>query len=648
MTTRMRSRGSLAVEKGDGTAMIVTSHRALKRAGLLLMLSALGLPVIAAWSSAAGARATAAKVGTPAAGFRDLDGRSHALLQPAELPAVYLFLATECPVSNVYTPRILALAKEYRGRGVRFFGIYSNAHERAPEIRRHAAERAYPFPIVRDDGRLAAGLGAKVTPEAVLLDRSGAVRYRGRIDDNRDPAQVTTHDLQAALDAVLAGRKVARAETPAFGCTILMGQTAGRADTAGKSASASKQQGPRVTYTQHVASILQQNCVVCHRRGEVAPFALETYPQAVVWAKAIKSYTASRKMPPWKADSHGEFHDERRLTQAEIATLGAWADAGAPYGDPRRLPPPPRFRAGWKLGQPDMIVEMPESYALAADGRDIYRCFVIPTDLAEDRWVSAIEVQAGNRAVVHHVLAFLDTSGAARKLDAADPGVGYTNPTPGNAPGFQPAGLLGVWAPGNEPRHLPAGVGNRLPKGADIVLEVHYHKNGKPESDRTRFGVYFAQGPIEKGLRRTAVFNLGLRIPADAASHEVPAGWTLPEDITLLDVFPHMHLIGRAMKAKAILPDGQEKLLVDVPDWDFNWQLTYTFKEPLKLPKGTRIAVTARYDNSAGNPNNPNKPPREMKWGEQTTDEMCALLLDYTRDAERLTAARPAPPGASP
>jgi hypothetical protein len=560
---------------------------------------------------------------------------------------LFLFLSTECPVSNAYTSRIVRLAGEYPARGVRVFGVSPNDHETADVVTRYAAERGYRFPIVKDKGgALAARLGARMTPEAVVLDSTGRVRYRGRIDDSKDTTKVHSQDLRAALDAVLAGKPVAVARTEAFGCAIQSG-TASLASQSPKSdKGAATSSNAVVTYAGEVAPILYRNCVTCHRKGEVAPFALETYPQARAWARAIKTFTASRKMPPWKADSNGEFHSERRLTDAEIATLAAWADAGAPMGDARRLPPLPQFAAGWKLGTPDVVVEMPETYELGPDGRDVYQCFVIPTSYSEDRWVAAIEVAPGNRRVVHHVIGFLDTSGTARKLDAADSAPGYTNPTPGNAPGFTPAGLLGGWAPGNDPARLPPGVGTLLPKGADIVMEVHYHRNGKPELDRTRLGIHFVQGPVEKRLRMDAVINRTFRIPPGDADHLVRGSAQIPQNITVLGVTPHMHQIGRSMTAKAVLPDGTVRPLIHVPDWDFNWQLTYGYKEPVKLPDGTRIEVSARYDNSSANPHNPSKPPREVTWGEQTTDEMFVFFFAYTVDAEQLT--RPASDAETP
>lgn len=391
----------------------------------------------------------------------------------------------------------------------------------------------------------------------------------------------------------------------------------------------------RLTYARDIAPIIQKNCAVCHHPGEVAPFSLVSYDDIKKRAKQISLVAQSRVMPPWKADSHGEFLDERRLTEDEIAALTSWADAGAPLGDPKQLPPAPTYRSGWKLGDPDLVVGMSEPYSVAADGRDVYRCFVIPTDYKEDRYVSALEVHPGNRAVVHHVIAYLDTSGQGRALDAKDPGPGYTSS--GGGPGFLPAGFLGGWAPGNEPRLLPDGVGTLLPKGSDIVLEVHYHKDGKPETDKTEVGVHFCKTPVDKRLRMLPILNPFFKLEPGDSNAIVRAGFPIWQDITVLGVTPHMHLLGRDMQVSAKLPDGAAKKIVHVPDWDFNWQITYMFKEPLKLPKGTELSLVARYDNSEQNPRNPNTPPKPVTWGEQTTDEMCIAFLGYTVDSEHLT-----------
>jgi len=388
-----------------------------------------------------------------------------------------------------------------------------------------------------------------------------------------------------------------------------------------------------VTYAHDIAPILYQNCTTCHRTGEVAPFTLASYGDAKKRARQIALVTQGRIMPPWKADSHGEFQDERRLTAPQIALLQRWADKGAPEGNPAQEPPVPHFPAGWASGRPDLVIAPSKSYTVPAEGRDLYRCYVIPTDFAEDRYVSAVDVHPGNRAVVHHALIYVDTGGTARKLEAKaqDGSPGY--PEFGGL-GFLPAGMLGGWAPGATAHRLPADTGILLPKGADIVLEVHYHKDGKPETDLTQVALYFNQGRIARPMHLFPLANTHLRIPPGDKSYELRASLPVIFDATLLTVFPHMHVLGRRMTVTATLPDGTTKPLVDVPDWDFSWQGFYSYKQPVHLPAGSRVDLVAHYDNSTGNPLNPSSPPKLVTWGEQTTDEMCLCYLGFTVDAE--------------
>jgi len=389
-----------------------------------------------------------------------------------------------------------------------------------------------------------------------------------------------------------------------------------------------------VTFNHDIAPIVFANCSSCHRPGQVAPFSLLTYQDVKKRGQFIAAVTQQRRMPPWKADEGSEkFHDARVLSDEQIALLQRWAAGGMPEGA-APAPAAPAFRSGWKFGEPDAVFEPEAAYNLEAEGDDVYRCFVIPTAYAEDRYIASLEVQPSNRQVVHHVIAYLDRSGEARKKDEADAGPGYTS---FGGPGFAPSGTLGGWAPGNEPRLLPAGTGILLPKGADIVLQVHYHKSGKPESDRTKIGLTFAKGPVDKRMRVFPILYLPLRIPAGESNYEAGAGITTPIDVTVHGVMPHMHLLGREMSLAATLPDGSARKLVHVPDWDFNWQSTYVFKEPVHLPAGSRVEMKARYDNSAANPSNPSSPPRAARWGEQTTDEMCIAFLYYTADDEHLT-----------
>src|SRR5262245_31210447 len=336
------------------------------------------------------------------------------------------------------------------------------------------------------------------------------------------------------------------------------------------SATAPAQESPP-TFSGEVVRILQSRCQTCHRPGEHAPFSLLTYRDALDKKDDIRDAVKGRVMPPWKpVPGFGDFVEPRRLPDAELATLVRWIEAGAPEGDPAQLPPPIVFPKGWRLGAPDHVLELPEPYTVAARASDVYRCFVIPTSFPEDRWVTKAEWAPGDRKIVHHILSYIDTTSAAEALDRADPGPGYSC---FGGPGFQPSGGLSGWAPGIQPRVMPDGVGMLLPKGARVVVQMHYN-NDAPESrtDRTRLGLHFAKAPIEKRQRGLAVLNRTFTIPPGERHHEVRASLTVPRDLHANAITPHMHLLGREMKVTATYPDGTVKPLIHVDDWDFNWQ----------------------------------------------------------------------------
>jgi mono/diheme cytochrome c family protein len=391
------------------------------------------------------------------------------------------------------------------------------------------------------------------------------------------------------------------------------------------------------TFSEHVAPILQQRCQGCHRPGEHAPFPLLTYRDAYQRRDDIRDAVQGRAMPPWKpVPGFGDFLGSRRLSETELATVVRWIETGAPEGDPAKLPPPVVFPKGWTLGPPDHVFELPETYTVPARAGDVYRCIVIPTSFAEDRWVTKVEYAPGDRKLVHHILSYIDTTGAAERLDRADPGLGYTC---FGGPGFMSAGGLSGWAPGIQPRVLEDGVGMLLPKGANVVLQIHYHNSGATSrSDRTRMALHFAKGPIEKRQRSIPILNRTFTIPSGERSHEVRASWTVPAlwSLHANTITPHMHLLGRQMKVTATYPDGTVRPLIHVDDWDFNWQGTYTFAKLVPLPGGTRIDMIAVFDNSAENPRQPNRPPRPVSWGDGTTDEMAIVFLGVTRDDERI------------
>lgn len=531
---------------------------------------------------------------------------------------VLLVLSTDCPVAMKYTPRINRLHETYAAKGFDFQAIFPNDLETDAGIRRYFAEREYKFPYSLDLGaKRAKALGVTVLPAILIYDSKGSLVYQGAIDDNKDVSLVREKYAEDALEAVLAGKKPPRSKTECFGCVLMPGEAPPAESEA--------------TYAEHVAQILNDHCVSCHRPGEVAPFSVTDYASAKKWAPMIGEAVSARSMPPWKAvHGFGEFKDENRLTEVEIETIRRWVKAGAPRGDSDREPVPPVFNPGWRLGEPDLILQPASEYKLAAEGDDVYRHYVLKTNFKETRYVKAMDVKPGNKQVVHHVIAFIDDRGVSHARDGRDGQIGYS--TSGGGPGFLPNGSFGGWAPGVQVAETPPGTAFELKPGATIVLQVHYHKSGKPETDLTRIGLYFAKEKIERTMEIAWMANPIFRIPPGAESHPVAMNYPIPADVTLYSVMPHMHLLGRTMKASVIFPDGTKQPLIFVDDWDFNWQLVYALKQPLKIPAGSKVRIEATYDNSEKNPYNPNRPPKAVTWGEQTTDEMFLLVAAYTLD----------------
>ncbi len=378
-------------------------------------------------------------------------------------------------------------------------------------------------------------------------------------------------------------------------------------------------------YAEHVAPILIKHCVVCHRPEEVAPFSLLTYEDARKRANFIVQITQEGRMPPWKPEpDYNQFHDARVLSDDEKGVLAKWAKIGTPSGDLAKAPKPPAFESNWQLGKPDLILEMPAEFTVPAGGNDVYRCFVLPTGLKEDRTVAAIEFEPGNARVVHHALVFLDQRGLARKLDAKDAEPGFAT---FGGPGFLPTGGLGGWAPGSTPRRLPEGLGRMLGKGSDVVVQMHYHPSGKVEKDKSKLGIYFTPKPAENIVGLLPMLSREIRIPAGEKRYNRHVEFTVPETVRVVAMTPHMHLLGKEMKVRAITPEGREIPLVWVKDWNFNWQDTYMCKEQVEVPAGSKFVMDAWYDNSADNPLNPSTPPKEAVWGEQTTNEMCLCFI---------------------
>jgi mono/diheme cytochrome c family protein len=405
--------------------------------------------------------------------------------------------------------------------------------------------------------------------------------------------------------------------------TTVMASASTPASTPPSAAGSAKNTAP--TFNKDVAPILYGHCATCHRPGEIAPFSLLTYEDARQRARKIAGMAAKHEMPPWKAEpGYGEFANERRLSPAEITTLGEWARSGAPEGDPKDKPALPTFPEGWQGGTPDKVLTVDGSYTIAGDGSDQYRCFVLPINNDREMHLVNVEFRPGNPKIVHHAILFLDTSGTARRLDAATPEPGYSC---FGGPGFLPGGMLAGWAPGAMPTPRIEGVAKTIPKGTDVVVQIHYHPCGHDEHDSSSIGLTFASTPPTRGESGIVLRSRSIDIPPGDAHYVVKAAVTVPRDVELVGITPHAHYLCRDMKINADLPDGTHVPLIWIKDWDFNWQGTYAYKSPIHLPRGTRVSFEYTYDNSADNPHNPSDPPVRVTWGEQTHDEMALAFL---------------------
>lgn len=396
------------------------------------------------------------------------------------------------------------------------------------------------------------------------------------------------------------------------------------------------------TYYRDALPILQARCQECHRPGEAAPFSLMSYQEARPWAKAIRAAVATKKMPPWFANpEHGKFSNDRSMPQSEIDTLTHWVDQGAKEGNAKDAPSPAKFASGWKIGTPDLVVEMPQAVTVPAKGTVEYTWIVVPTGLTEDRWVETVEVRPSAREVVHHIVLY-SRDKDSKFMSKAALGVPFTPPGRNGSPPpqkdegkgfwefqFNPAGveIQGLYVPGGDPYTCKPGQARLLKAGSDIVFQMHYTSNGKEAMDRSRVGFKFAKEPPKERVFNTFLANPFLQIPAGDPNAEIHGAITLPMDVTLLSMNPHTHVRGKAFRYQATYPTGESEVLLDVPKFDFNWQISYYLQQPKILPKGTKLEAIAWYDNSPNNPSNPDASKRVL-WGDQTWEEMLAAFVD--------------------
>lgn len=524
--------------------------------------------------------------------------------------AIVLFVqGNGCPLVRKRVPELKRLRDAYATNGVVFWMINANPQDSRADVAKEAVEFGIDLPILMDETQLVAtDLKIVRTAEAIVIEPdSWRIRYRGAIDDRlsyeKERPEAKHEYLKDALDALLAGKQITPEATSAPGCVVKYAKT------------------ETPSYTDAIAPMLKANCVQCHTRGGIGPFALSSYEKVRGWSDMIREVLVTRRMPPWQADPHvGRFANDFSLTLEQARTLVQWIDAGTPrgHGDDPLAGYQPELPE-WKLGQPDFIVEIPEQ-SVAAEGVFDYRYVTVDAPNTEDVWLRATEVAPGNTRVLHHIIA--------------------TTIMPGEDRNRSGKSLTG-YAPGMGPDLLPAGTGRLLKTGAKIVFQLHYTASGKAETDRSRVGLYLAKEPPAQELRSNVLIDYQFKIPPGAREFVTRKSRRFDRDALLYTMNPHMHLRGKWMRYLARYPDGTEEMLLNVPNYRFDWQRNYELKEPKRLPKGTEIIVEAAWDNSALNLDNPD-PTKTVGWGDQTFNEMFFASYRYTYPDAKPPVARTA------
>ena len=507
---------------------------------------------------------------------------------------VVAFLGTECPLAKLYGPRLRDLAKRFDGSDVAFVGVDSNIQDSLTEVAAYANRSGIAFPVLLDkEQKLADLLQAERTPEIFVVDANRKVRYRGRIDDQYAISvareKPKTEDLADAITKLLAGEEPTTARTKAIGCII------GRRSKV--------QPKGDITYSKHIAPIFNKRCAECHRTGELAPFSLSSFQDTVGWTDMIAEVISENRMPPWNANpKYGHFKNDARLTAEEKRTILTWVENGSPEGDKADLPSAPEFVEGWRIKKPDIVYEMGEEFKVPASGVVDYQHFVVDPKLTEDVFVNSVEARPGNPEVVHHIVVYVRTPGRRRQRGLGMMLIGY--------------------APGTSPLIYPNDAGMRIPKGSKFVFQMHYTPNGEPATDTSYVGVNFIdKDKVKNEIIGEEAMTSRFAIPPQDGNYKVTARKRIREDIKLITLTPHMHLRGKAFRYEAQYPDGKKEILLDVPKYDFNWQLRYELAEPKLLPKGSILECVAAYDNSESNLNNPD-PGKRITWGDQSWEEM--------------------------
>ena len=540
----------------------------------------------------------------PDLSFTTIDGKKGKLSDFKDKKAlVVAFTGASCPISKRFAPSLSAIEKAYGKQGVAFIYIDPIAVKGASEDLRKMAE-AHGFKgsvILDEDESLTKGLGANTTTDTFVLDAARTILYRGPVDDQYGIGYQLDAPrrsyLREALDAHLSGKPIKSSALWAPGCELDI--------------SSSEPQKLNWTYHNRISRILEANCVECHREGGVGPFPLEHYDEAEENAGMIRKVVSEGIMPPWFASAPPEGHpspwaNDRSLPASDKADLLAWIRNGKPEGNPADAPLPIVRKNEWTIGRPDAIFSLPREVQVKATGQMPYVYLRVKTNYTEDRWIEATEVRPTAPEAVHHVLVFVAGQNGIKR---------------------EQAGALTAYVPGNTFVEFPKGVAKKLPAGATLLFQMHYTPTGKATSDRTRIGLRFAKEPPTKIVRTLPVANRRIRIPANTPNHVETASRQIPTGTVVRAFMPHMHLRGKAFKYELLMRNGKRETLLDVPRYDFNWQLRYELKEPRSLPAGSRIEVTGVFDNSKDNPANPD-PNRIVRWGDQSEEEMLIGYLE--------------------
>jgi peroxiredoxin len=599
-----------------------------------MRLASISLALIACCTLASGtlpgADLDSAAIGHKVTNFklRDFRGKQHSLkISAGEKGTIIYFMGTDCPLAKLYGPRLQSILEEFSDDGIVVLGINSNVQDSITELDAYARRHSVKFPILKDVGnKVADDFNAQRTPEVFLLDSQGTIRYHGRIDDQytfgsgvglASPSP-KRRDLAEAIQELVAGKEISVPVTPIRGCII------GRVRK--------PKAGSKVTYSNQISRLIQKRCLNCHREGQIGPFTMTSYEEVAGWGEMIAEVVEQDRMPPWHASrAHGDFSNDSHLTEKEKDLIAIWVTNGCPEGDKAQLPVPVVFKEKWFIDSPDAVIYIDdEPIDVKAEGVDPYRYYSVDPGFTEDKWVSMVECRPGNAAVVHHIIAFIRPPGQSRSAGMDRDVRGFNH--------------LAGFAPGTRPLVLPDGWAKRIPAGSKIVFQMHYTPIGSPQKDRSSVALKFIDAEdVTHEVSTTNATQYRFLIPPGDANYKVEADRLFARDAVLLSLFPHMHMRGKSFVYELTYPDGKKEILLDVPQYDFNWQNSYILREPKAIPAGSRLHCTAYFDNSLGNLANPD-PTKSVRWGDQTWEEMMIGWYDVGIPVDVATKIRGATP----